>query len=138
MKDGTYPSGKQPGLFSGTDKNSFVDYEFVMEEKTKLLKAFSDIAILTEIAKRSALSALDIIVFFKENYDAQISPGMVYSILRRLERSGYIRVLPYRRKRFYVLADSGRKALESLQQRFEDIQSFIVCSLSKEKNQRGM
>ncbi len=138
MKDGTYLGGKQSGFFDSTDKNSFVDYEFVLEEKTKLLKACSDIAILAEIAKRSALSALDIIVLFKKNYDTQMSPGMVYSILRRLEQSGYIRLLPYRRKRFYVLADSGRKALESLQQRFEDIQNFIVCSLCREKNPRGM
>jgi DNA-binding PadR family transcriptional regulator len=135
MKDEVYLVGKQHGLFENTTENSFIDYEFVSEEKAKLLKACADIAILTEIAKKNALSVLDIIVLFKKDYDDQIRPSMVCSILHRLEQRGYIKLLLQGRKRFYVLTESGRTALESLHQRFEDIQSFIICSLSNKGNQ---
>jgi len=131
MIDRIHLSGEQPSFLEKIDKNAVLGHDFVLEEKAKLLKACLDIAILEEMTKRNAVSAPDIIVFFEKNYDIRLSPGTVYPILCRMERRGYIRVLPNRKKRFYVLADSGRKALESLQQHLDDVQSFITGLLNK-------
>jgi DNA-binding PadR family transcriptional regulator len=131
MIDRIHLSGERPSFLEKIDKNAVPGYEFVLEEKAKLLKACLDIAILEEMTKRNAVSAPDIIVFFEKNYDIRLSPGTVYPVLCRMERRGYIRVLPNRKKRFYVLADSGREALESLQQRLDDVQSFIIGLLNK-------
>ena len=81
-------------------KNAFIADEFVSEEKAKLLKACSDIAILTEMGKRNAVSAGDIIDFFEKNYDIRISPGTLYPILYKLERRGFIRALANRKRGF--------------------------------------
>jgi|GEM_PF-3026710 DNA-binding PadR family transcriptional regulator len=76
-------------LSASIEKNVVVIKDFVLEEKGKLLKACSDMVILTEISKRRRLSALDIIALFKEKYGTQISPGTVYPILCRMERKRY-------------------------------------------------
>ena len=131
MIDRIHLSGEQTSFFENVKKKAVVSDEFVLEEKAKLLKACSDIAILTEMTKRNAVSAPDIIDFFRKNYDIRLSPGTIYPILCRMERRGYIRLLPNRRKKFYVLTDSGRKALQNLQERLEEIQSFIICLVNK-------
>ena len=131
MIDRTRLSGEQTSFLEKIAKNAVMSHDFVLEEKARLLKACLDIAILTEMANRSAVSASDIIVLFKKNYGVQISPGTVYPIFYKLERRGFIRLLPDRRKKFYVLSDSGRKALESLQHRLEEVQSFLVCLVNR-------
>ena len=131
MKDRVHFSGEQPSFWKNIERNAASRHDFVLEEKAKLLKACSDIAILTEMAKRSAVSARDITVLFRDNCGIQVSPGSVYNVLYRLERRGYSRLLPNRRKQLYVLTDSGKKALENLQQRLGDIQSFIVCLINR-------
>jgi DNA-binding PadR family transcriptional regulator len=60
-----------------------------------------------------------------------MSPGTLYPILYKLERRGYIKVIPDKKTRLYVLADSGRTALNSLQTRLEEIQIFIISLLNK-------
>jgi DNA-binding PadR family transcriptional regulator len=80
---------------------------------------------------REAVSATDVIILFEKNYDVRLSPGTLYPILYRLERRGYIKELPKRRKKFYVLTDSGRKVLEDIEQRLKEIQIFITCLLNK-------
>jgi hypothetical protein len=42
--------------------------DFLLEEKRRLLRACSDVIILTEISKRGGLSAFDVIALFKEKY----------------------------------------------------------------------
>ena len=130
MDDRIHLSGEQTSFLENTE-NSVFDNKFVLEEKRKLLKAFSDIAILDELTKGEPLSASDIIVFFHKNYDIRMSPGTLYPILYKLERRGYIKVIPDKKTRLYVLADSGRIALDSLQARLEEIQSFIISLLNK-------
>jgi DNA-binding PadR family transcriptional regulator len=131
MVDGIHPSGEQISVFNSNLINQVFDNNFVLEEKRKLLYAFSDIAILEELTKKAALTAPDIIVFFKENYDIRISPNTISPILHRLESRGYIKQMPNEKTKLYVLADSGRTALDNLQARLEEIQSFIICSLNK-------
>jgi DNA-binding PadR family transcriptional regulator len=131
MKNRVHLSGEQHSFWENREKNIVSNHDFVSEEKARLLKACLDIAILTEMAKRSVVSASDIIVLIKKNCGIQISPGTVYPVLYRLERRGYSRLLPDRRKMFYILTDSGKKALEDLQQRFEDMQSFIICLVNR-------
>ena len=129
MDDRIHLSGEQTSVLENIE-NSVFDNKFVLEEKRKLLKAFSDIAILDELTKGEPLSASDIIVFFHKNYDIRMSPGTLYSILYKLERRGYIKVISDKKTRLYVLADSGRTALDSLQARLEEIQSFIISLLN--------
>jgi DNA-binding PadR family transcriptional regulator len=131
MDDRIHLSGEQTSFLENTENNSVFDNKFVLDEKRKLLKAFSDIAILEELTKGEPLSASDIIVFFHKNYDIRMSPGTLYPILYRLERRGYIKVMADKKTRLYVLADSGRTALDCLQTRLEEIQSFIICLLHK-------
>ena len=130
MDDRIHLSGEQTSFLENIE-NSVFDNKFVLEEKRKLLKAFSDIAILDELTKGEHLSASDIIVFFHKNYDIRMSPGTLYPILYKLERRGYIKVIPDKKTRLYVLADSGRTALNSLQTRLEEIQIFIISLLNK-------
>jgi DNA-binding PadR family transcriptional regulator len=130
MDDRIHLSGEQTSFLENIE-NSVFDNKFVLEEKRKLLKAFSDIAILDELTKRRALNASDIIVFFHKNYDIRMSPGTLYSILYKLERRGSIKVISDKKTRLYVLADSGRTALNSLQTRLEEIQIFIISLLNK-------
>jgi len=130
MTDGIHLGGEQTKVLENIE-NSVFDNKFVLEEKRKLLKAFSDIAILDELTKGEPLNASDIIVFFHKNYDIRMSPGTLYPILYKLERRGYIKVIPDKKTRLYVLADSGRTALNSLQTRLEEIQIFIISLLNK-------
>ena len=131
MVDRIHLSDEPTSFLENSTAGSIFDNNFVMEEKRKLLKAFSDIAILEELTKREALSASEIIAFFDKNYDIRMSPGTLYSILYKLERRGYIKVLPDRKTKYYVLADSGKTALDCLQARLEEIQNFIICLLNK-------
>ncbi len=119
-------------MFSVATKKSVVDTtDFIVEEKEKLLKACSEVVILTEISKRGRLSAPDIIALFREKYDTQISPGTVYPILYRMERRRYIRLLSRRRKNLYILSNSGQKVLNELQLSFTEIQNFVSSLFDK-------
>jgi DNA-binding PadR family transcriptional regulator len=69
------------------------------------------------------------------NCGVRISPGMLYPILYRLETRGYIRELPRRRKKLFVLTDLGRKALEDVEHPLEEIQIFIICLLNQRVSQ---
>jgi DNA-binding PadR family transcriptional regulator len=60
--------------------------KIVLYEKGKLLKACADIAILSELIKRSRLSGADIVHLFRSKYGVQMSPGTIYSILQRMEK----------------------------------------------------
>jgi DNA-binding PadR family transcriptional regulator len=124
-------NGEQTIFLKNIKKNAYIDNKFVLEEKEKLLKACADIAILTEMTERKAMSATDIILFFEKNYEVSLSPGTVYPILYRLEGKGYIRLLLNRKKKTYVLAESSRKAMKDLQQRIVEIQSFIIFLIHK-------
>jgi DNA-binding PadR family transcriptional regulator len=129
MVDGIHFVGEPTIFLENIKKNDDNDHEFFLEEKSKLLKACAEIAILTEMTKKDAMSASDIIVFFEKNCDTSLSPGTIYPILYRLERKGYIRLLPNRKKKFYFCSESGRKAMEDLQRRIVDLQSFIIFLL---------
>jgi len=132
MIDRVHFSGEQESFFANINETEFrASREFVLREKAKLLKACLDIAILTEMAKRSLLSPKDIILFINKTYDVKISPGTLYPLLYRLERKGYIRKLPNMRKTLYVLGAPGKKVLEDFQQRLEEIQNFVICLLNK-------
>ena len=124
-------SGEQPSFLGNLENNAFLGYGFVLEEKKKLLKACLDVAILAEMAQRNAMSAPDIIAFFDKNYSIRMNPGTLYPILCRMESGGYLRVLPNRKKRFFVLTRSGRKALENLQQCMDDVQSFMISLVNR-------
>lgn len=108
------------------------DFDFISEERRKLLKACLDIAILTELTKREALSARDITNLLKINYNTLMSPGTLYPIFYRLERKGLIRELHGRRKKLFVLTYSGKKAMEDFQRHLEEIYGHIYCLLYKE------
>ncbi len=131
MVDRIHLSDEPTSFLENSTVDPVFDNKFVLEEKRKLLKAFSDIAILEELTRKEALSAPDIIDFFLKKYDIRMSPGTLYSILYKLERRGYIKVIPDKKTRFYALGDSGKTALDSLQSRLEEIQSFIISLLNK-------
>ncbi|MCW4047877.1 MAG: PadR family transcriptional regulator [Candidatus Bathyarchaeota archaeon] len=118
-------------LSATTEKNAAHAYDFVVEEKGKFLKAYSEVTILAEMNKRLGLSATDVIALFKEKYGKQMSPGTIYPLLRRMEQKKLIKLIPNRRKKFYVLTDSGKKALNDLQLNLKEIQVFIFYLLTK-------
>ena len=86
---------------------------------------------MAEMAQRSVMKATDIIDFFDKNCRFQISPGTIYPILDKLEKKGYIRKLPNTAKRLYVLTNSGKNELETLQQSMEEAQSFITQLINR-------
>ena len=91
----------------------------------------SDIVVLVEISERRGLSAPDIITLFEKKYGIQMSPGTIYPLLYRMEKKKQIRLLLNRRKKLYVLADSGQKVLRKLQLDQREIIDFINCLLNK-------
>jgi len=117
-------------LSATVEKNLVLTNDFVSEEKRKLLKTLSDIVVLVEISKCGGLSAPYIITLF-EKYGIQMSPGTIYPLLYRMGKKKQIRLLLNRRKKLYVLADSGQKVLRELQLVQREIIDFINCLLNK-------
>lgn len=110
-----------------TDKDSFVfDNKFCSDNKKKLLKAYLQTVLMAELSRRSAMSALDMIDFFEKKFNVRISPGTIYPILYKLERSKHIRRLPKGIKKFYELTDFGRKSLENLRHKIDEDHKFIA------------
>ena len=125
------PSGETNSFFEADEKQSVPTSRLVWSKKKKFLKAFLDAAIMAEMAQRSAMKATDIIDFFDKKCLFQISPGTLYPILDKLEKKGYIRKLPNTAKRLYVLTNSGKNELETLQQSMEEAQSFITQLINR-------
>lgn len=48
-------SGEHTSFLENMEKTKAIGHEFLLEEKAKLLKACSDIAILTEMTRREAV-----------------------------------------------------------------------------------
>ena len=136
MIDRVHPSGEQTIFLNNTVKNMVPVDEFVLEEKVKLLKACLEIMILEEVSQRAAMCPLDVIVFCEKNYDIRLSPGTIYPVLRRMEAKGYIKTLPDRRKKIYVLSKSGEKALKNFYQCLEEVNGFFISLLNKSTYQR--
>jgi DNA-binding PadR family transcriptional regulator len=107
--------------------------EFVSlsEMKRRILNACLDKAIMAEMAQRSAFGAKEIIDFFEKKFNIRISPGTIYPILYKLEKTGYIRKLPNRIKKFYELTDSGKKSLENLQDNMVEVYGFLADLVNK-------
>ena len=90
-------------LTASLEKTEQNTNNFVVDEKRKLLKAWADIVILTELKKRARMSGLDVISSFKSKYGVQMSPGTIYPILKKMEKKKLIHLVPNRKKKVYVL-----------------------------------
>lgn len=99
--------------------------KFKEASKKRLLKAYLDIAIMAEMAERDAMSAPHIISYIKSKFDVSLSPGTVYPVLRRMERTGDIRLLPKRRIKFYFITKNGLEKLSAFQKSIEKTEDLI-------------
>jgi len=79
----------------------------------RLVKDFLDVWILKKLSNGHPLSGNDIIAFLHYEFGLLISPGTVYSTLYSLERESFVEGASSERKRFYVLTEKGRAAIEA-------------------------
>jgi DNA-binding PadR family transcriptional regulator len=130
LTSGTCTSSEKTGFFENNKKQEVLRKGNAWGKK-KFLKAFLDVAIMAEMAQRSAMSAMDIIVFFENKCNFRISPGTIYPILYKLEKNEYIKKLPNRVKGLYELTDSGKQKLKNLKQSMAEVQSLIIELINK-------
>jgi DNA-binding PadR family transcriptional regulator len=127
-------NGEYAIFLENVERNEAIGNDFVLEAKAKLLRSYSKIAILAELTKEAAVSAKQLNVLFEKNCGVRLSPGTLYPILYRLENRGYIRELPKRKRRLFVLTDLGRKVLDGIEHPLKEIQVFIICLLTKNES----
>jgi DNA-binding PadR family transcriptional regulator len=101
----------------------------LIQLRRKLLNALLDKSIMAIIAKRSVISAPHVIAFFNEKYNLHFSPGMIYPTLYRIENQRYIKKLPNKTKKLYVLTIQGEEDLERIQCNVEEIHYFLTTIL---------
>jgi DNA-binding PadR family transcriptional regulator len=63
--------------------------------------------IIAKLTIDGIVTAKGIMSYVKECYDILISPGTVYPVLYRIEHEGYIKMLPNRRKKIYIMTEKG-------------------------------
>jgi DNA-binding PadR family transcriptional regulator len=94
------------------DSLSFIERHssaVVEYSKSRMMKAFLDIAILNELAKRRITSVPFTIKFLTKKYSVYINAGTAYPIFYRLEKKGYVEKIPERSTQLFIITTSGRQ-----------------------------
>ncbi len=102
-----------------TKKNDLpIEAIFIQNTQRRIIEAYLPIIIMTRLKEASITSASDIIATVKNRYSIQISPGTVYPVLYKLEKSEYIARVPQRYKQIFILTSRGA-SIETLSDSFQ-------------------
>jgi DNA-binding PadR family transcriptional regulator len=105
--------------------------EISLEMRKRLVKSFMDIIILRELKTRGALSGYDVIAYIHKKFDLLVSPGTAYALLYSMQRKGLIENTVESCKKVYKITEKGRKMLDSILRREEEIRHLVNSIFSK-------
>jgi len=91
----------------------------------RILKAFMDMAILSNLTKNDFMSGCDCIEFFQKTSGISVNSGTVYALLYAMERDGLVEGTKNQHERVYKLTEKGENTVKSVQKMTPEIGEFI-------------
>ncbi len=112
---------------------SIEDYSktvIVAENRKRILRAFLDIISLIELSRRNVITASHIISSINSKYQVEVSPGTIYPVLKKLEKSGDIIAIKSRKIKTYRITDKGSQRISLFQNSFVDLENTFSEALN--------
>ena len=97
-----------------------------MQERS--LKAFLDLNILLALSEQP-LTGYKISRVFLKKFGVLISPSVIYSNLKTIEKKGWIKCNRKQNGRTYSLTEQGQKTVENMANITQEIRSAIIITL---------
>lgn len=121
-------------ILGSINNESRVQFESSSEVKRKITLALLETTIMAEMSQRAGMTVPNIIDFVLKTSDIQISPGTIYPTLYLMEKKGKINKLPNRRKKTYVLTETGKKEIMNLQKGAKYLQAFLLKLIDRKNS----
>ncbi len=115
---------------SSIDKADCSEAVIVAENRKRILRAFLDIISLIELSRRNVMTASHMISSIKSKYQVELSPGTIYPVLKKLEKSGDIVAIKSRKIKTYRITDKGSQRVSLFQNSFVDLENTFSEALN--------